>query len=213
MKNYVLVGLLLIVGLVGCKDDDELTVILKQSGQLSLRLIDNEGNPVSDAEVTLSIYDGELDVQTTNAEGRVDFGELNAESYAISTEVTHGGQQYNVRKAVQVISGSKKDVEINVQEYVGSASIKAIGFDGPAVGVKLLVAAVNEDFQKADTFAEKLNLGIKGTTDTNGKLELTDLSSGYEYMIYSYESSDDYESHGGFHLEKEEDEQVTIYIY
>lgn len=128
MKSKLFILFALSLFFFSCQDND-LTVTLKQSGNLSVKITDNKSKALSNVKVKLYSGDGStsysmLDALTSGADGVVNFGELNYGSYTLVVDTPKvDGIKYLPMKTVQVISGSSKQVSINVQEYVGTLKI------------------------------------------------------------------------------------------
>lgn len=212
MKKIYFYSLALVFGMLSCNNDDELLVILKQSGNLTVRLVDNAGDPLNEEEIVLTIGERELDSKLTDDNGFVDFGEVSAGSYSIHSELKYNARDYRVTKVAQVLSGSSKNLQLNVEEHVGSLTIKVTNYEGPVIGKNILVVS-DKMYYEFNAIPLLLANGYKYTTDNNGEVIIPSLPSGFSYLIYTYDDVDYLEEQSGFHLGKGDERIINIYTY
>ena len=120
MKKMFFALLALSLTLVSCKDE---TVILNQSGTLTIKVVDTEGKPVADAPVKLYFEDyysdGVVFDKKTDASGICNTDKLLQGTYEASVRIKIGDQEYYAYKLVQVFADKNKTVELKLAPYGG----------------------------------------------------------------------------------------------
>ena len=115
MKKMFFALLALSLTLVSCKDE---TVILNQSGTLTIKVVDTEGKPVADAPVKLYFEDyysdGVVFDKKTDASGICNTDKLLQGTYEASVRMKIGDQEYYAYKIVQVLADKNKTVELKL---------------------------------------------------------------------------------------------------
>jgi len=115
MKKIFFALLALSLTLVSCKDE---TVILNQSGTLTIKVVDEEGKPVADASVRLYTEDyysnGAVFDKKTDASGICNTDKLLQGTYEASVRMKIGDQEYYAYKIVQVLADKNKTVELKL---------------------------------------------------------------------------------------------------
>lgn len=237
MKIRSLLATLLVATLLwSCSDETDLTITLKESGTLKIELT-QDANPVAGAMVYLipemnvpdkaisnTYIDYAIDFKETNANGLVDFGEVNAGNYTIITEgVTVSDLVYNPIRIVQVISGSEKKFSIETLDYTGSIKLTVLKYDNityeyiPNSGLKVAILP-EEDLYSTNTIEEAIDIAyVEKTTGSDGIL-IFDLPSGYYYYAIFYTTDSygeimNYDSYSITYLETGEECNRTFQLY
>lgn len=202
-KNLFL--LVFILSFVSCNKNDEMTVYLKTSGRLTAQLVDNNGNILTNTNVKLYEYFNSgygnssvlLDEIKTNSKGRVDFGDLNARSYTLVVDTPKvNGIKYIPTKVVQVISASTKDININVQEYVGTVEWKIEMNNLAFAGLNVLVIPNNSYSSNDGLSVLKKKAEFVGVTDNSGHVSFTLPSNRYfSFIAYLNDTYTHLDSH------------------
>jgi hypothetical protein len=189
-----------------CQKSNDLTVTLKQSGILKIQLTDKNNNPLVGNKVKLytnfayslsgnqQSYDLLYDTKTTDANGSVDFGELNQGIYVVVSEkVKVGNISYNVMKPVQLVTGNSNSLAINPEDYVGKITLKVYMSDNYSSGSYSPVSNANvvlvnyDDFVDSMTHQEILaKAAVTGQTDTHGKVVFEKAPANFDYKAYVY---------------------------
>lgn len=178
-----------------CTKQDEITVNLVQQGNLQVKFVDNNNNPLTDVKVALNLgmYSSmEYDTKLTDAEGLVDFGELlNGMYYIGSEDIEIAGRKYNVIKPIQVTTGLKETIIINVEEFVGDVELtinSIIGYsDIDVVANVNVVLFPVEEYSNELTHSDIINGAYSsGVTDEEGKLSLENVPAYTNYLVYVY---------------------------
>lgn len=120
-----LIGLLtLTVIFISYSKNNNMNVVLKTDGSLSVKATDNEGKSISNTKVKL--YEGVLSSDYLNAlntdvNGEVFLGEVIFGSYTLDVDTPKvNGIKYIPIKPTQIISGLSSKITINVQRYSGT---------------------------------------------------------------------------------------------
>lgn len=214
MKKLLFFTLSVVMGLTACKED-ELTVTIVENGNLTLTFVDNNGNFISDAEVTLYQNETELEEVFTDENGQVNFGTLNVGPYNIEVEAEVNDRKYEFYRAVQVVAGANKQYEINVESFVGDMSVQfRNGNTGENVSFSGLNTAVvtYEDYENLSGLEALLNAAVDTqTTDDEGNALYEGLPVGRYYVIY-YKDDNFIDANGSYYIEKNETDYVTFYV-
>jgi len=124
MKNLILLTAFILATLSSCKKD-ELVLIHKSSGALTVNLIDSKGAPISGASLTISDEGEIIDEKLSDENGYIDFGPVNQGNYSIyGAKVMDGELTYNLTRKVQVVSAETKNVTITPSEYSATLQLK-----------------------------------------------------------------------------------------
>jgi len=208
MKKLILFLLFAIVAVfIGCQKDS-ITVVLKLSGNLNVQIIDSTGKSLPNVRVHLytyysssssgSSYSEELDLQKTDNNGNIDFGSLQAGTYYVVSDTLRIGKKiYAPSKAVQILSGEKRSLVINVQEYTGTfklqISIYTNGLYDTLNRKNLLVALVPySDYNSRLKRQAVLNKAVAiKSFDEYGMVEFDNIPSNIQYYSYVYINNSD----------------------
>jgi hypothetical protein len=192
MKTKILSLFALALIASSCNKNNDLTVTLKQSGPLSVNVTNDAGTPLSDVKVKLYVSDSEdpyLDAINTDKNGNVNFGEVNSGSYSVVLDTPKvNGIKYMPVKEIQVVSGSKKEVKINVQEYIGTVNFTFYQDNYPTnpafSGLNVILVAYNYG---SSTLAYKIQKAeYSGKTNASGKISFKIPSSRtFQLVVYN----------------------------
>ena len=112
--------LLLAVLMFSCKKEDDqindnFTVILNQSGNLSIKVIESNGNAAGDAPVRVysSVPEGLIYSDTTDAQGICNIGKLLQGHYSYRVSSTINNKLYTESQNFQIIAGDSKTIIVN----------------------------------------------------------------------------------------------------
>ncbi|MCK9209151.1 MAG: hypothetical protein M0P66_18720 [Salinivirgaceae bacterium] len=177
-----------------CTKDDEITVTLKTSGTLNVNVADGNGAPFSNTSVRLMTiignYSATLEQKKTDGNGNISFGELNEGNYSIVVDTPKiEGIKYMPYQLFQVISGTEKQLNINVAEFVGTftLTLKKYDFSGeylPYSDQKIFLVPTEKGISNDLTLEEITNLAeYNETTDSAGKVSFTIPSDRYFYIV------------------------------
>ncbi|KKX47582.1 hypothetical protein [Sphingobacterium sp. IITKGP-BTPF85] len=117
MKLKLTFLMLLLAVLVSCKKTTNVDVSLSNSGKLSYRLTDEAGKGIPNVKLSLfdrleNYYSDNnilIDERLTDANGLVDFGDLNPKSYLIFADSAKvNNVNYIVKEYIQVVTGITK---------------------------------------------------------------------------------------------------------
>ena len=226
-KNLIL-SFLVVTFLWSCSEDSEMTVILKESGELKIELLQN-GTPITETmvyllpqmsmkirKVDLTNIEYAIDMKKTDEDGMVDFGEVNAGNYVIVTGgVVIGSLVYLPERTVQVISDAKKTYTIDVLDYVGSISITVNTYNigtsvwEPASGYKVAIV-LEEDTYLSLPVEDLIDLAIDEKITGVSGIVTFDLPSGYWYSAIVYTTFEDATTYNLTYLETGEEYSEVI---
>jgi hypothetical protein len=206
MRNFKLFALFcLIVSISSCQKD-QITVNLKQSGNLNVQIADSTGKNYSKIKVGVYSYalisnsstnylsGAEIDKKTTDNNGNINFGEFSEGNYIlIADTIKIGTKKYYMVKPVQIISGSTKSIKLNPTEYVGTIKINiSLNTNGATSNVPLLntlkVALVNySDYSSSLNRPKVINRAVDiQKCDLNGNAVFNNIPSYIPYNAYVY---------------------------
>jgi hypothetical protein len=223
MKTRFFIALALgFIALSCTKEADDLTVTLKNSGTLSVKLVDNEGGTISDTKIrlyesTAESYSYNIDELYTDNNGFVNFGEVTSGTYILIADTPKVNDiKYMPVKIVQVLTGSDKQVTINVEEYVGTANLKFVEYvDYNYVGYSNLnvILVPYEKVNYYDSLETFIGAAeYTGVTDSEGKLSFTIPSSRVYYLIV-YDENKNYDKLNYISVSKGEIVSDTYSVY
>jgi hypothetical protein len=169
-RNLHAILLVALMGTAGvmssCKKDDMETIVLKRDGRLNITIKNGE-TPVADTKVRFYNEDSgnEIDVLVTDANGFVDFGQLNEGTYAISVEVL-SPKYTRINQEIQVISGQTIKKDIQVADYMGTYTV-ALNDDDTEdvvkedVGLGIAVVPYNDAYERITSMKEVIGLATE----------------------------------------------------
>lgn len=164
LQVLVLAGLMASAGVMSsCNKDDMETIVVKRSGNLSVTIKDGE-SPVAETKVRFfnSISGNEVDVLITDANGSINFGELNEGTYKIEVEID-SPKYSRISQEIQVISGQSTNRTIQVTDYVGNFVAQLTDSQTndnitEDLGLGLAFVPYNDAFERARTNKEMFEL-------------------------------------------------------
>lgn len=217
MKNLYLI-IAAVIFFCSCQKD-EITVKLKMSGTLSVKVVDNNKQALANQKVKLyygSTSSSPLDKIVTNSNGEVNFGELNDGTYYVVVDTPKvNGIKYLPVKPVQVISGSNKSVTINVQEYSGTVKITVINYStyNPLANYNVILIPY-EKFSSSDNNTVCISKAeFTAITNTAGQVTFQIPSSReFVLMVYDNTKTNVDKSHY-INVDQEEIQTTTIQMY
>lgn len=162
-KNLQVMVLAALIGASGmmtsCGKDDLESVVVKRSGSLIVTIRDGE-TPVADTKVRFynENSENEIDVFITDANGTVNFGELNEGVYSVSFEVK-SPKYALIKQEIQVISGQAANKTIQVTDYVGNMVVSLTDYNTDEVvtedvGLGLAFVPDNDALERTRTDEE-----------------------------------------------------------
>ena len=191
-KNLQALVLAALIGSAGvmssCNKDDMDTIVVKRSGNLSVAIKDGE-NPVAEKKVRFynATSGNEIDVLITDANGSINFGELNEGTYKIEVEI-ESPKYARISQEIQVISGQSTNRTIQVTDYVGNFVAQLTDSQTNenvtgGLGLGLAFVPYNDAFERARNPKEIFELAndVQYFGD-NGEISV-DLPTAY-YIIY-----------------------------
>jgi hypothetical protein len=211
MRNLILLLTFLSIVFTTSCQKDQITVNLKQSGSISVQIADSTGKKYSKIKVSLysttiissssSSYSSSLliDRQSTDDNGHINFGELNAGTYTLASDtVKIGNKKYLMMKPFQVISGSSKNVVLNPMEYVGTIKLSLTIYSSslydiiPALS-SIKVALINyRDYNSSLSRQKVIQRAVAiQNSDASGNVIFNNIPSNFNYYAYAYINNTD----------------------
>lgn len=203
-KLFLFMFILLII--FSCKKDDDtnignITVLINQSGSLSVKVIGNNGLGVTGSPVSIysTIPEGALIYRdTTDIQGICNVGKLLEGQYKYHLSADNDNKTYSESMDFQVIAGETKILEINPFLNIGDLKIKIVDMGNypiPAVNVALIphsrYSNVDYTFDELTTEAY-----FTGVTEMDGWVKFVNVPAGSpystDYSIMAYYDSTNY---------------------
>jgi len=206
LNFWLFVALVLAVAVFNScgKDDDDkdplsnLTVLLNQSGTVSIKVIDDNKNGFIGAKVSIysSIPKGErIYYNSTDANGICTIGKILQGQYGYYITAEKNNKIYQTEEYFQVIAGEDKIIEVNPFLNIGNAKIKIVkGYQEEPIadiGVALIpyprYSGVSYYYQELIEEAYAI-----GKTNSEGWVEFQDMPVGISYSVLAYFNSSTY---------------------
>jgi hypothetical protein len=223
MKIIKLILFCGIVAFFSACQKDNITVTLKTAGSLSAQIIDSSGTTYPKLKVHLlsgvvlssgsSLSAAEIDEQTTDNNGNVSFGTLEAGTYYIYTDtIKTGNKYYLIGKSFQVISGDSKSLKLNPFEYIGTVKLQVeINANGGVDTINLttlkvaLIKYSDYKYNANRQYVISKAIAIK-SPNINGNVEFDNVPANIEYIPYVYINNTDtiggWSTNGGLSFSK-----------
>ena len=194
MKSKLTFLILLLAVFASCKKTTNVDVHLSTSGKLTYKLNDDGGKGLPN--VKISLYDRQdnyyntalIDERLTDANGQVDFGDLNPHTYLIVADSTKvNNVTYFVQEYVQVITGSVKKKEVKVTDFSGTftIAIKSYNNNQPLRNIGVLLIPSTKFSSSYSTITNLKIADFSGITDESG-LSTFRVPSNKQYVVYTY---------------------------
>jgi hypothetical protein len=183
------------------KNPDNLTVLLNQSANLSLKVIDLDQIGFKEAKVNIyssvpaseRIYYG-----LTDMNGICNIGKILQGQYEFYVIAEKDNKKYSLNEYFQVIAGEVKTIEVNPFLNIGGAKIKIVDINSkPIADVNVAIIPHPRFSDKEYIFQDLINEAYAiNKTDSEGWVEFQDLPAGakfsYEYSVMVYFDSENY---------------------
>jgi len=216
------ISFLCAIALFSCKkDSDNVTVLLNQSGTVTVKVTDDNQNGFKGAKVSIysSIPEGErIYFDSTDSKGICTVGKVLQSQYGYYISAEKNNKTYQLSGFFQVIAGDDKIIEVNPFLNVGNARVKIVrGYSNEAitnVNVALIphsrYSGVNYVFQ--ELIAEAYAIG---KTNSEGVVEFQSMPADVEYsvLVYSDSNTYDYPTYDNFvYVTRDFKRNVTIRV-
>lgn len=202
MKRLLLISALLSTVLISCqKDPDTITVISKQGGDVTLKVLDESGTPFKGAIVSLAnSYSGGgiLYYDSTKADGNCAIGKLLEGNYRYQVSAKRGKITYGETGYFQVIGGEAKTIESNPFANVTKVGFRIMDYfnDEPIENVNVALIPYQIYSGSGLTFQEMIeDAYFIGSTDGEGWVRFSNvpyLASTGTYSIIIYYNENNY---------------------
>lgn len=197
MKKIIYLFVLTIL-LASCEEEpDNLTVLLDQSGTLSIKVIDNDQSGFKGANVRIfsSIPGGEIIFNdSTGANGICDAGKVLQGQYGYIVSAVKENKTYSYGEYFQVIAGDDKTIETNPFLNIGDASVKIIDINSDPITNTKVALIPHPCFSNVEYIFSELKdeAYAIGETNAEGIVEFLDMPVGLDYSVLAYNSSETY---------------------
>lgn len=196
MKKYFLISATII--LFGSCQKDEITVKLRTSGTLSVKVVDNNKQAMANEKVGLYTYYSSgttttsslLDKIATNSNGEVNFGELAEGSYTLVVDTPKvNGVKYLPIKPIQVLSNINKSVTINVQEYTGTIKINLTNSNNNPLANYNVILIPSEKYNSSDNVNTCISKAEFRSTSNSAGQATFQVPSSRDFVIMVYDNA------------------------
>ncbi len=201
------------------KQSDHLTVTLNQSGVLSVKVIDNNGNTFQGAKV--SIYssipeDERIYYDSTDVSGICDVGNVLQGQYKYFVTAEKDNKIYQISESFQLISTENKTLEINPFINVGDVSVRIVNsyYSTPVANVNVAIIPTMSYYGYGYSFEDLFNEASSITqTDENGWCKFTEMPGG-RYIVMVYTDSSNYETISEtIYITRDSNKEYTFRVY
>ncbi len=199
MKNFKLYLIIAVVAFFATCQKDNITVTLKTAGNLSVQIADSTGKKYANVKVHLSTsssssYSNDLDVETTDNNGSVNFGTVESGTYYIVTDtIKNGNKKYLIAKPIQIISGDSKNYVFNPFEYVGTFKFKLYLSPDTIKHTSIQIALVNyNDYSNRLNRSQVISKAVDVKPFNNaGTVEFDNVPANITYVAYVFINNTD----------------------
>lgn len=197
MKKAIASLFILSLMISSCQED-ELTVTINQTGHVNIKVVDNNKNPIENANVFFSYGSGaNISEGISDANGNY-VGKLLQGSYYCFSTVIKGNVTYiSEAKIVQAFAGESNSYEINPYSNIGNVSLTFRDYYGQTTIPGLNVALVEESV----AYFENIEIGnIAEKAQFIGKISndktvlFSDVPASQYYIIFIYDANKFYSS-------------------
>lgn len=198
IKYIILLSLLI----TSCYDDI-LVDKNKFNSMTTIRVLDNDNNPIQNAKVTLDNNQKYQKIYNTNKDGEVSIY-LNEGAHSIIVIAYKNDLYYTLKDNVAIIGGLEQTFVYqplkNITEYLRIKVFKSHNEVTPIYGVKvaLLKDKNYENFmstQNPDYDFLIKNILFEGKTDENGMISFSNVPKYYNFKVLLYYSKSDFSFH------------------
>lgn len=184
--------------------DDEITVTRNRSGELNIRVVDSESNPLQSSEISILEHSLVLQSGTTDASGYYHGGKLLEGFYSYGIVAKKGKVTYFTDGTFTIVAKNGDVIELNALENTGTFDIAVVDketsepiFNPENYGMALVQLSDIDNFSSVEKLKE--NAHFIADLGNNGKVLIKEIPSGMGYAFYL------------FH--KHKDEYVRFLIY
>ncbi len=145
MKNKLILLFLAGMFITSCqKSPDEITIIMNNSGTFTIQVLDEDGNPKPNADVTVSSIETDnipIYIDSTDGNGICNAGKLLEGEYYYYVQAETDGKKYTESEYFQIITNEAREIQTNPYQNVGTATIKILDSqetEMPGINVALI---------------------------------------------------------------------------
>jgi hypothetical protein len=224
MKNYIKGLLFFAVSSMfifsACEKSEDQTIIMNNAGSLTLKVIDENNQPCTDASVRIYSNNGnQIYMDTANTSGVFNVGKLLYGQYKYSVSVKRGNISYGDSRAFQIVAGSDKLIQVSPISNVSKVKLTIVNqYSGqvvPDLNVGLYVTGVNQNLYTLEDYIKTCYFIKK--TDSNGDVMFDGIPVGsidpYTYRIVVFEDTSNWEPVGSyFYVYPNQTKSYTVFV-
>lgn len=188
--------MLLLALFTSCKKTTNVDVHLANSGKLIYRLVDDDGKGLPNVKVSLFdradyYYTSSsvlLDARSTDANGKIDFGELNPSNYQLIADSAKVSRiTYSVQEYIQVVPGVTKEKETKVSDHSGTfvLTVTAYNSSQPLRNIGVMMVPANKFNYSYGTSGNLASADFRGVTNESGSITFK-IPSNKPYTVCVY---------------------------
>jgi len=207
---FVMISLLF---LYSCEKNDDITVSINESGSLEMKIVDNEKNPIENAEVQL--YDLETKAilleETTDGTGIIKMDKILQGSYSSFIKVKKEGKIYTLQSYFQIFTNDHKAVEYNPFANSGKVKISVTSSIPVQDFTKYMVALVPYEYPYSDVEFIKRYAYYLSPLGSEGGVDFDGVPADKQYRVVIYKENFIYGESLFVKTKDEQDISVTLY--
>jgi len=216
MKRLITLLSLMVI-MVSCqKQADNITINMNSSGNLNIRVLNDQNDAVAKAHVMIYSTNPEnerLYYDSTDNNGICSVGKLLQGQYYYSVSAKAGKITYYISQYFQVIAAESKTVDVNPFENVGKLSIMVIDYQFnpiPNINVALLPYWY---YSGNETFDELMSMAyFTKITDSEGWAKFEKVPASYYSLLIYFSSTSYFTPYQEFSVYRDEDRKYTVRI-
>ena len=203
------------------KEPENLTVLLNQSGTLSIKVTDDNKNGFKGAKVSIysSVPSGErIYYGSTDANGICAIGKVLQGQYSYYIHAENNNKIYGANDYFQVIAGEDKIVKINPFLNIGDAKVKIVNAHSESIGNVNVALIPHPRYSGVDYYFQELieEAYAIGKTDSEGWVEFQNMPAGtVDYSVLAYFDGTTYDypiSNNYMYIRKDFKQNFTIKV-
>lgn len=201
MKKILLSGLIILTVfsvflLSSCEKSDDHTIVINNAGNLTIKVLDENNQLCTDADVRVYSEGGKLYEDTTNITGIFNVGKLLYGEYSYSISAKKENRSYGDNRFFQIVAGDDKVIQINPFDIVSKVKITIVNYmtgqSVPGISVGIMPYGYSSTNLAFEDYV-KLCYFIK-VTDSNGQVLFDGVPAGsiygrsYTSLVYTDET-------------------------
>lgn len=114
--------------LSSCEKNDDYKIVINNSGNLTIKVLDENNQPCTGATVRIYGEGGKLYEDTTNTTGIFNIGKLLYGEYSYSISAKKENRKYSESRIFQIVAGDDKVIQINPYSLVSKVKITVVNY-------------------------------------------------------------------------------------